>query len=78
LLSGLHTRASVGEHDGRVHGIEVVMAPCTAFTLFRTPMAELADSVVGLADLLGQPAYDLAGALAETPERTARAQPART
>jgi AraC-like DNA-binding protein len=72
LLSGLHTRASVGEHDGRAHGIEVVMAPWTAFTLFRTPMAELADSMVDLADLLGRPAYDLAGALAETPGWAAR------
>ncbi|MFJ9155009.1 helix-turn-helix domain-containing protein [Streptomyces sp. NPDC102270] len=72
LLAGLHTRASVGEHDGRAHGIEVVMAPWTAFTLFRTPMAELADSMVDLADLLGQPAYDLAGALAETPGWAAR------
>jgi AraC-like DNA-binding protein len=72
LVSGLHTRPSFGGHDGRAHGIEVVMDPWTAFRLLRAPMRELADRVVDLTDLLDGSLPYLTEALAETPGWGAR------
>lgn len=46
VYSGLTTTAVVGEHAGRVAGVEVLLAPWAAFTLFGTPQHELADRVV--------------------------------
>ncbi|WP_055564508.1 helix-turn-helix domain-containing protein [Streptomyces atriruber] len=43
VLSGLGTTPVVGEHDGRLAGIEVLLAPWSAFTLFGTALHELAD-----------------------------------
>ncbi|MGW0733641.1 hypothetical protein [Streptomyces sp. NPDC002851] len=45
VLSGLHTAPVLGEHDGRLAGIEVLIAPWAAFTLFGVPQYELADQV---------------------------------
>ncbi|MGW7004190.1 helix-turn-helix domain-containing protein [Streptomyces sp. NPDC054933] len=66
-LSGLHTRASLGEHDGRLDGIEVLLAPWTAFTLFGVRMHELGDRTVDPGDLLGHRFALLTEALAATP-----------
>ncbi|WP_328707760.1 helix-turn-helix domain-containing protein [Streptomyces mesophilus] len=44
-VSGLATTAVVGEHDGRLSGIEVMIAPWAAFTLFGLDQHELADQV---------------------------------
>ncbi|WP_369259501.1 helix-turn-helix domain-containing protein [Streptomyces sp. R35] len=46
VFSGPTTTAAVGEHDGRLAGIEVLLAPWAAFTLFGTPQYELADRPV--------------------------------
>ncbi|OIJ65739.1 AraC family transcriptional regulator [Streptomyces mangrovisoli] len=46
VCSGLATTPVMGEHDGRVAGIEVLLAPWAAFTLFGTPQHELADQAV--------------------------------
>jgi len=46
VFSGPTTTAAVGEHDGRLAGIEVLLAPWAAFTLFDTPQYELADRAV--------------------------------
>ncbi|MEU5953919.1 helix-turn-helix domain-containing protein [Streptomyces sp. NPDC047525] len=43
VLSGLGTTPVVGEHDGRLAGIEVLLAPWAAFTLFGTALHEVAD-----------------------------------
>ncbi|MER5698485.1 helix-turn-helix domain-containing protein [Streptomyces mirabilis] len=43
VFSGPTTTAAVGEHDGRLASIEVLVAPWAAFTLFGTPQYELAD-----------------------------------
>ncbi|MFJ1704705.1 helix-turn-helix domain-containing protein [Kitasatospora sp. NPDC088346] len=53
LLSGPRTRASTGEHDGELFGVEVVMAPWAAYRLFGLPMAELAGRAVELDAVLG-------------------------
>ncbi|MFF9273756.1 helix-turn-helix domain-containing protein [Streptomyces griseosporeus] len=76
LYSGPATTAAVGEHTGRVSGIEVLLAPWAAFTLLGTPQHELTDRPVDPDDLphaLGAPGgrwrgvHDLAGALAALP-----------
>lgn len=46
VYSGLSTTAVVGEHSGQVSGVEVLLAPWAAFTLFGTPQHELADRTV--------------------------------
>ncbi|MFD0886774.1 hypothetical protein ACFQ08_19680 [Streptosporangium algeriense] len=51
LLCGLQDRSFVGERDGRSAGVEVVMTPWAAFTLFGVPMKELAGSVTPVEDL---------------------------
>ncbi|MEV0318960.1 helix-turn-helix domain-containing protein [Streptomyces sp. NPDC050658] len=47
VLSGLGTTPVIGEHDGDIAGIEVLLAPWAAFTLFGTALHELHE----LADL---------------------------
>jgi AraC-like DNA-binding protein len=66
LVAGPHTHASVGDHDGRLHGIEVILAPWAAFTLFATPMDQLVNTMTTPDDLLGSRARDIAGAVAAT------------
>lgn len=43
VYSGPTTTAAVGEHTGRLSGIEVLLMPWAAFTLFGTPQYELVD-----------------------------------
>ncbi|MFG2297689.1 helix-turn-helix domain-containing protein [Streptomyces sp. NPDC048603] len=67
LLTGLRTDATVGEHGGRLHGVEIHFAPWMAFTVFGLPMHELRDRVVPLADLPGAEAGRLEALLARAP-----------
>lgn len=53
VYAGMQSHARLGEHDGRLSGVEVVIAPWAAYTLFRTPMNALANQLVEPADLLG-------------------------
>jgi AraC-like DNA-binding protein len=46
VFSGPTTTPAVGEHGGRLSGIEVLLMPWAAFTLFGTPQYELADRTV--------------------------------
>ncbi|MFJ9035711.1 helix-turn-helix domain-containing protein [Streptomyces sp. NPDC102406] len=41
VLSGLSTTPVLGEHDGKLAGVEVLLRPWAAFTLFRTGLHEL-------------------------------------
>lgn len=41
VLSGMSTTPVLGEHDGRLAGIEVLLTPWAAFTIFRTALHEL-------------------------------------
>lgn len=72
LVSGMRTCATVGEHDGRLHGVEVVLEPWAAFTLFDTPLRELKNNIVEASDLLGTRAAELTDALAATPDWAGR------
>ncbi|CAM5429409.1 helix-turn-helix domain-containing protein [Streptomyces aurantiogriseus] len=70
VYSGLSTTAVVGEHSGRVSGVEVLLTPWAAFTLFGTPQHELTDRTVDPDELphkLCGSAGELAGALAALP-----------
>ncbi|WP_245769605.1 helix-turn-helix domain-containing protein [Streptomyces indicus] len=72
-VSGLATTPVVGEHDGRLSGIEVLIAPWAAFTLFGLDQYELADQVADPAEALPgvfggrSTVADLAGALSSLP-----------
>ena len=64
------TTPAVGEHSGRVSGIEVLLTPWAAFTLFGTPQHELVNRTLDPDDLphaLGTPVGELAAALAALP-----------
>ncbi|GHB51541.1 putative AraC-family regulatory protein [Streptomyces cirratus] len=63
LLAGLQSRPTVGEHAGRVEGVEVLLAPWAAFGLLGVPMSDLADTMAEPADVLGRRADLLAEAL---------------
>ncbi|WP_267887239.1 helix-turn-helix domain-containing protein [Streptomyces sp. WM6372] len=65
LLSGLQTRPTLGEHAGRVEGVEVLLAPWAAFGLLGQPMGDLADRMAEPVELLGRRADLLAEALYE-------------
>ncbi|MEU6252184.1 helix-turn-helix domain-containing protein [Streptomyces sp. NPDC047043] len=51
VYSGPTTTPAVGEHSGRLSGIEVLMAPWASFTLFGTPLYELIDRTIDPDDL---------------------------
>jgi AraC-like DNA-binding protein len=67
FVAGVHDRPVVTEHAGSQHGIEVLLTPLGAYTLLGVPMRELANTVVGVEDLLGDGAAKLIARLAETP-----------
>jgi AraC-like DNA-binding protein len=46
VYSGPTTTAAVGEHCGHISGIEILLMPWAAFTLFGTPQYELANRTV--------------------------------
>jgi AraC-like DNA-binding protein len=66
FVAGLYDRPVVTEHDGRQHGIEVLLTPLGAYTLLGVPMGELTNRVVELGDLLGPGGAKLTARLAET------------
>lgn len=72
LVAGLHTTATIGEHDGRVHGLEVSLTPMAAFAVFGLPMAELSERSVDLADALGPGTGGLLDRLAGLPDWPSR------
>lgn len=72
FLAGLHDVPAVTGHGGRQRGVQVNLTPLGAFTLFGTPMRELANRAVGLPELLGGQADELVGRLAAAPDWAAR------
>ncbi|MGW2521146.1 helix-turn-helix domain-containing protein [Streptomyces sp. NPDC001617] len=51
VFAGPTTTPAIGEHGGRLSGIEVLMTPWAAFTLFGTPLHELIDRTIDPDDL---------------------------
>ncbi|MFF1292182.1 MULTISPECIES: helix-turn-helix domain-containing protein [unclassified Streptomyces] len=75
VFCGPTTTPAVGEHKGRLSGIEVLLAPWAAFTLFGTPQHELANRTVdpdGLPHALSHRVGELASALAALPSWESR------
>ncbi|MGH4028388.1 helix-turn-helix domain-containing protein [Actinomycetota bacterium Odt1-20B] len=79
VLSGLSTEPVMGEHDGRLAGIEVLLTPWAAFTLFGTALHELSHHNIDPDELDLGPAHgrwesvgELAGALGDLPSWTQR------
>ncbi|MFE9018980.1 helix-turn-helix domain-containing protein [Streptomyces sp. NPDC007808] len=75
VYCGPTTTPAVGEHSGRLAGVEVLLMPWAAFTLFGTPQYELANRTVDPDELphaLGTRVGELAAALAALPTWEAR------
>ncbi|MGW4211382.1 helix-turn-helix domain-containing protein [Lentzea sp. NPDC004789] len=72
LVSGMRTCATVGEHDGHLHGLEIVLEPWAAFTLFDIPLRELKNRIVEASDLLDTRIRELTDALASTADWSGR------
>ncbi|MGW7206011.1 helix-turn-helix domain-containing protein [Streptomyces sp. NPDC054837] len=75
VFCGPTTTPAVGEHEGRLSGIEVLLAPWAPFTLFGTPQHELANRTVDPDELphaLPDRVGELASALAALPTWEAR------
>ncbi|WP_158509454.1 helix-turn-helix domain-containing protein [Saccharothrix espanaensis] len=71
-VSGLRTRPVHLHCHGHLHGIEVVLEPWAAFSLFGRSMDKLTDTAVPAAELLGDRVHGLAerlGAAADWTER---------
>ncbi|MER7181314.1 helix-turn-helix domain-containing protein [Streptomyces hyaluromycini] len=70
VCNGLATTPAIGEHGGRISGIEVLLMPWAAFSLFGTPQYELANRSVDPDELphtLGHGVGELAAALGALP-----------
>ncbi|MFJ2956406.1 helix-turn-helix domain-containing protein [Streptomyces sp. NBC_00669] len=65
LVNGPRSDATMGEHDGRLEGVEVHLAPWMAYTVLRVDMHELRGRMVPLADLLGPEGDEWEGRLAQ-------------
>ncbi|GAA1708007.1 hypothetical protein GCM10009765_66910 [Fodinicola feengrottensis] len=53
LVAGLRRTAVLAEHGAHLEGVEIILYPLAAYTIFGLPMHELTDTVVRLTDLLG-------------------------
>lgn len=69
---GLQDAPAVTEHAGRQHGVQVELTPLGARALLGAAPCGLADTCVGLDDLLGSEADRLATRLAEAPDWAGR------
>lgn len=68
VLTGVHASAGSGGHQGRLSGMEIVMAPWAAYSLLGTAMHELAGRHLAAEDVLGRRLDTLADALATAPD----------
>lgn len=71
-VTGLRDRPMAIEQDGRMYGMTVRLTAPGARALFGLPLREIAHTCVGLSDLLGSGARQLAERLAEAPDWPAR------
>ncbi|MER5635684.1 helix-turn-helix domain-containing protein [Kitasatospora sp. NPDC002227] len=53
LVAGMRRTGTVGEHNGRLHGIAVSMTPRAAYGVFGPALGDLTNQWVDLADALG-------------------------
>lgn len=67
FTAGMSDRPAITEHGGRQYGVQVNLSPLGAYRLFGMPMRDLANRVVGLDDVFGPAARELAERLATAP-----------
>ncbi|MET9295514.1 helix-turn-helix domain-containing protein [Streptomyces sp. NPDC003077] len=67
LFAGPRSEALVYEHGGRLHGVQVALAPWAAYTLLGTAVDHLANAVVDARTVLGDRVGQLARALRAAP-----------
>lgn len=73
FVAGLADGCSIVEHDGVSRGVELLLTPLGARRVLGLPLAEIANQVVELEDLLGAPvARELVERLATAPDWAAR------
>jgi len=72
FAAGMGDVTSLTEHDGFQQGMEVKFTPIGARLFFDLPMAELANQVVGLDEVLGQAGRNICARLREAPDWDAR------
>ncbi|MBY8878948.1 AraC family transcriptional regulator [Actinacidiphila acidipaludis] len=65
LVNGPRDSPAVGEHDGRLEGVEIHLAPWMAYSVLHTDMHELRGRMLTLPELLGRAGAELADRLAE-------------
>lgn len=63
-VTGLRTDAVLGEHDGRMHGVEILLQPWAASSFFGAVLPELADTTADPVDVLGPRVHRLTDMLA--------------
>lgn len=63
MVSGVHTTATLGEYEGCLRGIEVMLTPSAAYRVLGLPLHHVADSNVDLAAACGSDAARLADRL---------------
>ncbi|MFI1097391.1 helix-turn-helix domain-containing protein [Streptomyces sp. NPDC020917] len=68
LVNGPRSEATMGEHGGRVEGVEIHLAPWMAYTLLGTDMADVRGLMLPLSDVLGSLSGELEERLAGTPQ----------
>lgn len=68
MVNGPRSEATMGEHGGRVEGVEIHMAPWMAYTLLGTDMADVRGLMLPLSDALGSLSGELEERLAGTPQ----------
>lgn len=67
LVGGLHTKPAVIAHDGNQYGVQLELTPAGARSLLGLPAAALRGAVIGLEELLGSDAFELAERMAAAP-----------
>jgi AraC-like DNA-binding protein len=72
FAAGMHDRPSVVEHAGSARCVQVNLTPLGARALLGRPLADLANRVVALEDLLGRDAHELVERLHDAPGRRER------
>ncbi|QFR97684.1 helix-turn-helix domain-containing protein [Streptomyces tsukubensis] len=68
VLTGLRSHATLGEHSGSAHGVEVILAPWAAYTCFGVAMDQWAEQLLHPGDLLGVRVDALTDALLALPD----------
>jgi AraC-like DNA-binding protein len=71
LVGGARTTAMLGEHSGRISGVEAIMTPMAAFSILAMPLVGLAEQLLDLGAVIDD-SGELVERLAERPDWRSR------